>query len=117
MTPTDQAAFLERVSALLATAPAQPPAAASDSADTDAGDSLLTAPMAVLNAPPRRFAEVYGPEGRLLAHLAAQAAANGEGDMARLLDRLGQGLRDGTFDLPPAPTPAPRLTRFAYPVV
>lgn len=109
MTQIDQAEFMERMMGLLGRA-------ASVVAPRQREGSLLTLPMAALNAPPRSFAEVYGMEGRLLARLAAQAVSD-EPEMATLLTALEQGLQEGTLKVPVAAPPAPRLTAFVYPVI
>lgn len=107
--------LMERMFTLLSAAPLE--------ADTQAkvqspkGESLLELPMPELNAPPRSYAQVYGPQERMLAQLSVDATAHGQPELATLLDTLDQGLRDGAFDVPEGPAPAPRLVRYVYPVV
>ena len=100
MPPIDQAEFLQRVFDLL----------------TDAGPGNALAPP-MDHPQPRSFADVFGPEGRLLPHLAAQARDSGDPGMAGLMLALDQALQDGSLVVQAGPKPAPRLTGYIYPVV
>ncbi|GAB5447471.1 MAG: hypothetical protein Gyms2KO_23440 [Gymnodinialimonas sp.] len=79
------------------------------------------APKSVLLQPsetqPRAFEEVYGREGRLLLELAERANSNGDPSMACLIAALEKSMQDGMLELEAGPKPAPRLTRYVYPVV
>jgi hypothetical protein len=109
----DEADLMQRMMTLLTAAgPGDVPAETSP--DTE---SLLAPPMQELNALPRSFAQVYGTGGRMLTQLSLDAMAEGATDLATLLRALEQALQDGSLDLAPALAPAPRLSRYVYPVV
>lgn len=112
MPPIDTPELLERVAALLQ-------AASPENADPSAEPkpSLLERPMAELNAAPRSFAEVFGPDGNLLKQLEAEARAQGDAPLAQLCAALEQGFREGHFEMAATEQPAPRLIRYVYPVV
>lgn len=81
-------------------------------------DGQWQAPMAALNEPPRKFADVYGADGaELLLQLSHAAQSREEPNMARIFETLQVKLRDGSLDLEQSRRPAPRLAPFVYPVV
>lgn len=113
---TDIADLMEQMMVLMAAAPLE------TNTDATAGPSpkpksLLAPPSPEMNAPLRRYCQIYGDEGRMLKQLSLDAAAEGAPELATLLGALDQGLREGAFDLPSTPLPATRLGRYVYPVV
>lgn len=113
---TDMADLMDRMATLLATAPLE--GYTDDRFQTGPkSESLLGQPMPDLTAAPRSFAQVFGSDGQLLAQLGRDATAQGQPDLAALFHALDTGLREGGFEIPNAPKPAPRLGRYVYPVV
>jgi len=113
---TDIADLMEQMRLLLAKAPL--------ASNTDVtiepsqkSQSLLAPPSPELNAPIRRYAQIYGEDGRMLKQLGLDATAEGASALATLLNALDKGLHEGAFDLPSTAHPAPRLGRYVYPVV
>ena len=72
----DIADLMERVSMLLASAPLEPDTPSPFQAGSKS-ESLLGQPMPELNAPPRRFEEVFSADGRMLKQLAHDARHKG----------------------------------------
>lgn len=101
--------FLQRISTLLATAPAERPAVAEHA-------SLLAPPMEALTET-RSFSEVYGADDRLFSRLAEDADAGGDHRLAALLRDLEDGLADGSLQAPGSPEPVRRFSGFVYPVI
>jgi len=104
---------MDKMNMLLTAAPLE----ANTVTTTEPNQSLLKPPSPELNAPLRRYAQVYGAQGRMLKQLGLEAAAEGAPELAAMLNVLDQRLREGAFDLPSTPHPAPRLGRYVYPVV
>ena len=114
---TDIADLRERMTVLLsAAAPSLTEKAPPEEGGSES-QSLITAPMPELNAAPRSFADIYGTGGGMLAQLGLEAAQEGAPELASLLSALDVGLREGAFDLPSEPRPAPRLSPYVYPVI
>lgn len=82
-----------------------------------AAESFLRPPLPGLDGPPQSFAEVYGPGGRLLIHMAESAEEAGEADLAELLRQVSDLLDDPDFQPEPAEDRPRRLVEYVYPVV
>ncbi len=80
-------------------------------------ETLLCEPMPELNADLDGFAQVYGPNNNLLDQLAVAATNAANPELASLISALDDGLREGQLSVHKAPRPAPRLSRYIYPVV
>lgn len=79
-------------------------------------DGQLRDPDPALNAPPQRFADIYGADGDLLARLAQTVLAAGDREEAALIGRLAACL--ATLELPEdEPARGKRLINYVYPVV
>lgn len=81
------------------------------------GGSFLRQPLPGLDSPSQSFAEVYGPGGQLLAHMADIAETGDKVQLADLLRQISELVNDPDFEPEPKETRAARLVEFVYPVV
>lgn len=113
MPPTDAAMMMELFARLFC----NPPGKALDDDTPAPGDSFLCPPLPGMNGPPQSLAEIYGPDGQLLTHMADIAETRGETHLADLLRQISELADDPDFQPEPTENPPARLVEYVYPVV